>query len=258
MNPRVGIVEDAASLARTAADLVVKSAQEAVAARGRFTVALSGGSTPKALYTLLVNDARLLATMPWDKTYFFFGDERHVPPDHKDSNFGMAQAAMFGPVKTSADRIFRMKGETQPAEDAAKEYESDLRRFFQLQDGAFPVFDFMMLGMGPEGHTASLFPGTKALTETQRLVVSNWVGKVYSQRITMTAPVFDHALAVVVMAAGDEKAPVLKAVLEGPYEPDQLPIQLIRPKSGRLLYLVDKTAARMLAPEKTKEMLWQP
>jgi 6-phosphogluconolactonase len=258
MKAKIGIVDDAAALARTAAELVVKAANEAVAARGRFTVALSGGSTPKALYSLLVGDAALRAKMLWDKTYFFFGDERHVPPEHKDSNFGMARAAMFAPSQIPDDRIFRMKGEYQPAEKAAVEYEQVLRQFFQLKDGAFPVFDFMMLGMGPEGHTASLFPGTKALNETQRLVVSNWVGKVYSQRITMTAPVFDHARAVVVMAAGDEKAPALKAVFEGPYEPDQLPIQLIRPKSGELLYLIDKTAARMLAPEKTKEMLWQP
>ncbi len=246
MERKIEVVADAPALARAAADLFLASAKQAVKERGKFTVALSGGSTPKALYSLLTSDAELRAQVPWTQIYFFFGDERHVAPDHPDSNYRMANEAMLSKMNIPAAQVFRIKGEYSDAAKAAAEYEQQLREFFHLSAGQLPRFDLVMLGMGPDGHTASLFPGTKALDETKRLVTHNWVGKFYTQRVTMTAPVLNHAALVMFMAHGQDKAQPLKAVLEGPYEPAQLPSQLIRPQHGTLLWLVDKTAAALL------------
>ncbi len=246
MERQIQVVADAAALARAAADVFLASARHAVKERGRFTVALSGGSTPKALYSLLTSDAELRGQVPWAQVYFFFGDERHVPPDHADSNYRMANEAMLAKMNIPAAQVFRIKGEYDDPAKAAAEYEQSLRDFFHLSAGHLPRFDVVMLGMGPDGHTASLFPGTKALDETKRLVTSNWVGKFYTQRITMTAPVLNNAALVMFMAHGHDKAQPLKAVLEGPYEPAQLPSQLIRPQHGTLLWLVDQTAAALL------------
>jgi 6-phosphogluconolactonase len=226
----------------------IATANHAVEKKGSFTVALSGGSTPKALYSLLTSDRDLNSRVPWQKTDFFFGDERHVPPDHPDSNYRSAQEGMLSKIPVSPERVFRMKGEYKEAEKAAAEYDQVLREFFHLSEGQLPRFDLIMLGMGPDGHTASLFPGTKALNEQSRLVTSNWVGKFYTQRITMTAPVLNSAACVMFMAGGQDKAQPLKAVLEGPYEPAQLPSQLIRPTHGTLLWLVDQSAASLLDP----------
>jgi 6-phosphogluconolactonase len=157
----------------------------------------------------------------------------------------MANEAMLS--KVPAKQVFRIKGEYDDAGKAADEYEQVLRDTFKLATGQLPRFDLVLLGMGPDGHTASLFPGTKALAEKKRLVVSNWVGKFYTDRITMTAAVLNNAATVMFMAGGDDKQQPLKAVLEGPYEPEQLPSQLIQPTNGRLIWLVDQAAARMLA-----------
>jgi len=145
--------------------------------------------------------------------------------------------------------VHRIHGENPNVLEAAGEYEKELRAAFQLKTGEWPRFDLVLLGMGPEGHTASLFPGTKALKEERRLVVSNWVGKLYTDRITLTPPVLNNAARIIFMAHGAEKAPALKAVLEGPYEPDQLPAQMINPPKGRVVWLVDPSAASMLAPQ---------
>jgi len=245
----VRILADADAIAQTAAAEFVDAAREAVCAKGSFSVALSGGSTPKALYALLLNNGPLRAMMPWDKIQFFFGDERHVPPDDAESNFRMASEAMLAEAPIDSKQVHRIKGEIENAAEAAAEYERDLRVSFRLETGQLPRFDLVLLGMGPEGHTASLFPGTKALKEDQRLVVSNWVGKLYTDRITLTPLVLNNAARVVLMVHGAEKASALKAVLEGPYEPDQLPVQMIRPKQGKLLWLVDPAAASMLIPK---------
>lgn len=242
------IVSDAAALARAVADVFIATANQAMEKKGAFTVALSGGSTPKALYSLLTTDRDLNSRVPWQKIDFFFGDERHVPPDHADSNYRSAQEGMLSKVPVSPERVFRMKGEYQETEKAAAEYDQVLREFFHLSAGQLPRFDLIMLGMGPDGHTASLFPGTKALNEQNRLVTSNWVGKFYTHRITMTAPVLNNAACVMFMAGGQDKAQPLKAVLEGPYEPAQLPSQLIRPTHGTLCWLVDQSAASLLDP----------
>jgi 6-phosphogluconolactonase len=242
----VRILPDAAAIAKRAAHELVRCAEFAVRQNGAFTVALAGGSTPKALYGLLVNDPSLRSQVPWDKTQFFFGDERHVPPDHSDSNYRMASEAMLSKAPIQKEQVHRIKGEYPDTEKAALEYEQELRSSFKLAPGALPRFDLIMLGMGSEGHTLSLFPGTKALHDNGRLVMRNWVGKFYTERVTCTAPVANNAVLILFMITGADKAPALKAVLEGPHEPEQLPSQLIEPKNGRLLWLVDPTAASML------------
>jgi 6-phosphogluconolactonase len=244
----VRILADANAIAQAAAAEFVEAAREAVCLKDSFLVALSGGSTPKALYGLLLNNVVLQAMVPWSKIQFFFGDERHVPPDDAESNFRMASEAMLAKAPVESKQVHRIKGEID-ATKAAAEYERDLHVSFHLDAGQLPRFDLVLLGMGPEGHTASLFPGTKALKEARRLVVSNWVAKLYTDRITLTPPVLNNAVRVVFMVHGAEKAPALKAVLEGPYEPEQLPAQIIRPKQGKVVWLVDPTAASMLAPQ---------
>jgi 6-phosphogluconolactonase len=248
-NREVRILADANSIAQTAAAEFLEAAQQAVSEKGSFSVALAGGSTPKALYGLLATNPLLQAKVPWSKIQFFFGDERHVPPNDEESNFRMAEEAMLGKAPVDAKQVHRIKGEKRNAAQAAEEYEQDLRASFRLQAGQFPRFDLVLLGMGPEGHTASLFPGTKALKEERRLVVSNWVGKFYTDRITFTPPVLNNAARVIFMVHGEEKAPALKAVFEGPYEPEQLPAQMIQPKHGKVLWLVDPSAASMLVPK---------
>jgi len=243
----VRILPDAAAIARRTADEFIKAANAAVAARGVFTVALAGGSTPKALYGLLAEDTVLRAQVPWDKLRIFFGDERHVPPDHKDSNYNMAREAIFSKAPLKPEQIMRIKGEEADTEKAALEYEHALRAYFQLKEGQLPRFDLVLLGMGDEGHTLSLFPGTKALHPGNRLVVRNWVGKLYTERITLTAPVANQARQVIFAVTKADKALALKAVLEGPYEPEQLPSQLIQPESGKVLWLVDPDAGSKLS-----------
>jgi 6-phosphogluconolactonase len=245
MPPEIRIVSGPEALFRAAAEELVRAAEESVGAKGSFTIALSGGSTPKGLYSLLAADASLRARTPWQRIAVFWGDERHVPPEHADSNFRMAREALL--VRVPAGQVFRIKGETPDASAAAAEYEQELRAFFKLADSEFPRFDLVLLGMGPDGHTASLFPGTKALHEQRRPVMSNWVGKFFTDRITLTPPVLNNAARVMFLVQGEDKAPALKAVLEGPFEPDQLPAQLIRPSQGKLLWLVDATAANLLS-----------
>ena len=248
-NQEIRVLADANSIARTAAAEFLEAVRDAVCEKDSFTVALAGGSTPKALYELLATNPLLQAKVPWSKMQFFFGDERHVPPDNPDSNFRMANESMFGKAPVDPKQVHRIKAEKPNAAQAAEEYEQELRTSFKLQADQLPRFDLVLLGMGPEGHTASLFPGTKALNEERRLVVSNWVGKLYTDRITLTPPVLNSAARIIFMVHGKEKAPALKAVLEGPYEPDQLPAQMIKPKEGKILWLVDPAAAGMLAPQ---------
>jgi 6-phosphogluconolactonase len=247
LNREVHILADVANIARRAAQEILQSATSAVAEHGSFTLVLAGGSTPKTLYQLLVNDTALRAQLPWDKMILLFGDERHVPPDHPDSNFRMATDTMISKAPLKPEQVLRIKGEYPDAEKAALEYEQSLRKQFKLRENERPRFDVVLLGMGNEGHTLSLFPGTKALHQDHRLVVRNWVGKLYTERITMTAPVVNNASQVIFMVTGADKAPALKAVLEGPYEPEQLPSQLIQPRDGKLRWFVDTAAGGMLS-----------
>lgn len=233
--PELRILETPSELFHAAADEVINQAK---AKNGRFSIALSGGSTPKSLYSLLASEKR--NSVPWEKIYFFFGDERHVPPDHAESNYRMADEAMFSRVPVKSENIFRIHAE-QDAEQAAQNYEQSLRTFFSVRPGEFPRFDLIFLGMGPDGHTASLFPGTTALSENRRLVVANWVEKFKTFRITMTYPVLNHAACVIFLTSGADKAAMLHEVLEN--DKADLPCQKVRPVNGSLLWMVDKAAA---------------
>jgi len=247
VNREIHILADAATIAKRAAQEILQSATAAAAQRGSFSLVLAGGSTPKTLYQLLVNDAALRAQLPWDKMILLFGDERHVAPDHPDSNFRMATEAMISKAPLKSEQVLRIKGEYKDAEKAALEYEQSLRQSFKLRESEFPRFDVVLLGMGNDGHTLSLFPGTKALHQTQRLAAANWIGKLYTERITMTAPAINNAAQVIFMVTGTDKALALKGVLEGPYEPEQLPSQLIQPRNGKVQWLVDTAAGGMLS-----------
>jgi 6-phosphogluconolactonase len=227
-----------------AAEEVVHTANEAIAARGQFTIALSGGSTPKNLYNLLATNAR--TALPWDRMYFFFGDERHVPPTDPDSNYRMADEAMLSKVPVPAGNVFRFAAENADAAEVASEYEKTLRKFFQLQPDGVPRFDLILLGMGPDGHTASLFPGTAGLQEKSRLVIANWVEKLKTSRLSFTFPVLNAARCVTFLVSGTDKAAVLKTVLEENVPGEQYPAKLVHPTDGKLIWLLDVAAASAL------------
>ena len=247
MNREIRILADGAAIAKRAAQEFVQAAITAVREKGSFSAALAGGSTPKALYGLLADDPVLRSQVPWDKIYLFFGDERHVGPGHPESNFRMATEAMLAKLPLRAEQVTRIKGEYPDTEEAAREYEQALREYFKLKDGEYPRFDLVLAGMGNEGHTLSLFPGTKALHADGRIAVRNWIGKLYTERITLTALAASNAAQIIFMVTGADKAPALKAVLEGPFEPEQLPAQLLQPQNGKLLWLVDAAAGSMLS-----------
>jgi len=246
---RLLVVADQTALAKEAAERCARIAEEAVARAGRFTIALSGGSTPKLLYSLLAAEP-YSTSLPWRKTHVFWGDERAVPPGDHDSNFGMAKAALLDRVPIPADRVHRMQAERDDLDLAAREYEAEIALSFSVPTGGEPpAFDLILLGLGPDGHTASLFPHTKAVRERARWVVRNHVPTLKTDRVTLTAPILNQASMVLFLVAGADKAPALQAVLEGPADPDRLPAQLIRPRSGRLIWLVDQAAADMLTRE---------
>lgn len=249
MKTEIQIVSNADELARAAATEFVERAARAVQTRGIFSVALSGGTTPRSMYSLLAIETSLRAQVPWEHIHFFWGDERHVPPDHADSNYRMACEAMLARVPVPAANIHRIKSEYADARSAADEYEKGLREFFKLAPHELPRFDLVLLGMGPDGHTASLFPGMDALGEYARLVVVNWVEKFKAFRITMTLPVLNNAASVIFFVSGAEKAAVLRDVLEG--ERGRFPSQLIHPADGRLLWLVDAGAASLLSTSRS-------
>jgi 6-phosphogluconolactonase len=237
--PDLRILPDRTALFQAAADEFVRQANAAIRSKGRFTVALAGGSTPKGLYGLLATNPAL----PWDKMYFFFGDERHVPPDHPESNYRMAHEALLSKVPIPPGNVFRVPAENPDAGQAAQSYEQTLRQFFQTPPAGFPGFDLILLGMGPDGHTASLFPGGKALRERSRWVVADWVEKFKTDRITLTLPVLNNAAVVMFLVSGEDKAQTLKEVLEGSQSAELFPSKLIRPTDGKLIWLVDQAAA---------------
>jgi len=240
--PEVRILNTPAELFQAAAAEFAALAVQAVKTSGRFSVALSGGSTPKSLYSLLASGS--ISNIPWDKIFFFFGDERFVLPDDPESNYRMArETGLFS--KVPSDHVFRVLTEEKDADAAALNYDQTLRKFFSLQPGEFPRFDLVLLGLGPDGHTASLFPGTAALTEKSRLVVANWVEKFHSYRITFTLPVLNRATNVTFLASGPDKASILKEVLDN--ESADLPSQKVHPSDGKLVWLVDQAAASGLS-----------
>jgi 6-phosphogluconolactonase len=232
-----------------AAEEIVRAAQESVAERGRFTIALSGGSTPKNLFNLLATNAR--STLPWDRMFFFWGDERHVSPTDPDSNYRMANETMLSKIPVPAGNVFRVEAENPDASAAAEAYEKTLRRFFQLKPDEFPRFDMILLGLGPDGHTASLFPNTAALGEKSRLVVANWIEKLNAYRLSLTLPVLNAGRCVTFLVSGTDKAPVLKVVLEESVPSEQYPAKLVRPADGKLIWLIDRAAASALSAKIT-------
>jgi 6-phosphogluconolactonase len=232
-------------LFQAAAEEVLRAATHAVEERGRFTIALSGGSTPKSMYTLIAANAS--ATLPWDRMFFFFGDERHVPPDDPDSNYRMVKESLLSTAAIPPANVFRVPAENPDADAAAEMYEQTLRNFFALAPGEFPRFDLILLGIGPDGHTASLFPETAALQEKTRLVVANWVEKLNTSRITLTLPVLNHARCVAFLVSGIDKAAALHEVLEGKAPAEKYPSKLVQPSDGKLIWFVDRAAASELS-----------
>jgi 6-phosphogluconolactonase len=228
-------------LFEAAAEEVVRAANQAVSERGRFTIALSGGSTPKNLYTLLATNAR--TSLPWDRMYFFWSDERHVPPEDPESNYRMAEEAMLSKVPVAASNVFRAPTENPDAAAAAEAYEQTLKKFFAVEAGQVPRFDLILLGMGPDGHTASLFPETAALREESHLVVANWVEKLRTSRITFTLTLLNAARCVAFLVSGTDKASALHEVLECNAPGEQYPAKLIRPADGKLIWFLDRAAA---------------
>ncbi|HZQ25371.1 MAG TPA: 6-phosphogluconolactonase [Terriglobales bacterium] len=237
-------------LFQSAADEFVKQVKDAVRKNGRFTVALSGGSTPKGLFALLASEYKDL--LPWDKMYFFWGDERHVPPDHPESNYRMADEAMLSKLPHLAKNIFRVPAEKLDAAAAAREYEQTLRQFFRLQADELPNFNLIMLGMGPDGHTASLFPYSAALQEKHRLVTENWVEKFDTFRITATVPVLNNADEIMFLISGADKAMALREVLEGSGTEQQYPAKLVQPTHGTVLWFIEQSAAGELSNAASK------
>lgn len=244
----VRVYQSRLELAHAAARLFVESAREAVELRGGFTVALAGGSTPRDLYRLVADDDALRQAVSWGDAHVFWGDERHVPPTHDDSNFRMAHEALLDHVPIPPRQIYRIEAEGPDAGSVALAYEQTIRAAFCLVAGEWPRFDLVLLGMGEDGHTASIFPGSLAVHEQTRLVVAPFVEKFGSHRITMTPPVFAHAREIAVLVAGAEKAPTLRDVLEGPLVPDRHPIQGLRDSIGSVTWLVDAAAASLLTP----------
>ena len=230
----------------TAADTIMRQASAPGSSSGPYTLALSGGSTPRRLHKRLSHKPSAMSRRSWNKFHFFWGDERHVPPEHPQSNYRMARETLFASVPVPVQNIHRVLAEEPDAVIAAEKYERELRSFFNLATGQLPRLDCVLLGIGPDGHTASLFPATNALKEKRRLVVANWVEKFQTHRITMTVPVLNNAALIIFLVSGKEKAEVLKEILEGDYRPDLLPAQLIRPVHGRLLWLVDEAAGSHL------------
>jgi 6-phosphogluconolactonase len=240
---------DPAALARRAAQYFLEMAREAVEARGRARIAISGGSTPKTTFALLADSNEPWRThMPWENLDLYWVDERCVPPDHPDSNYRMTREAMLDHVPLKPEQIHRIEGELEP-EAAAARYESELRNGFRLEGAESPRFDLVALGMGPDGHTASLFPHTEAIHELGRLAVANHVPQQKdSWRVTLTWPVINHASSVFFLIAGADKAEILNEVLTGPPDVERLPSQLIWPASGILTLILDKAAAALLPP----------
>lgn len=228
---------------RGAAELFATRVAEAVSARGQARVAISGGSTPKAVFALLARE--YVDKIPWGQLQLFWVDERCVPPTDTESNFGMTKASMLDAVPLPAANVHRMEGELDP-EEAASRYEAEIRNALRLEGAETPTFDLVILGLGPDGHTASLFPHTDGLHEMARICLANHVPQKDTWRLTLTWPVITQGREVVFLIEGEEKAAVLKTVFTGTYDPEQYPAQLIRPANGRLTLLLDQAAAAEL------------
>ena len=237
---KIRVMPDLPAVAQAAAERMIEAAASAIETAGVFHVALSGGSTPKPLYELLSADGNI-ARIEWAKVHVYFADERCVPPTHSDSNFRLASDTLLDLVPIPPANIHRMKGEIEP-ETAAVEYGRMLKETFGEEGG----LDLVILGVGDDGHTASLFPGNPALHEKRHRCVAAFVAKLNAWRITLTAPFLNRSREVMVLAAGEKKANIIQQVLEGEFDPQRLPIQLIDPPEGRVSWFLDSAAAGMV------------
>lgn len=245
----IEVLPDAQAIIAAVADHFVELAAAAIKESNRFVVALAGGSTPKALYALLATPA-YAPRIDWSRVHVFWGDERCVPPTDASSNFRMASEALLNHVPVPAVNIHRLRGEDDPAAAAAA-YEAELRALFTTPTGPPALstgkrFDLVLLGMGDNGHTASLFPGLKAVRENQRWVMEEYVGEVSMWRVTMTPPIINAAAESAFVVVGKDKTTMLKRVLEGPQDPDALPAQIVVAQSGRVVWFADAAAAALL------------
>lgn len=239
---KISVFENLAEISRAAAEKFCEIGNQAIKQKQKFTVALAGGSTPKSLYQLLASE-EYRNQIDWTRTFFFFGDERNVLPTDDESNFRMANENLLQPLQIAEENIFRWQTEL---ENAAENYEQTIKEFFDLSENEFPRFDLILLGMGDDGHTASLFPFTEALTETNRIAVENRVEKLNASRLTFTFPTINNASTVIFLISGQSKAETLREVLEGEYNGEKLPSQNVKLENGILFWLIDTSSARLL------------
>src|SRR5947208_1816716 len=240
---RIAIYPDTNILSHEAAQYIVQVAQESIVTHGRFTLALSGGNTPKKLYGLL-SEEPYVGQIDWNLVEIFWSDERCVPPESEDSNYHMAQEVLLSKVPIPASQIHRVPAEEADRDAASLKYTQEMQRVFGTS--SIPNFDLIQLGMGPEGHTASLFPHQPSLHEQQRLVIPVSVPKPPPPRLTFTPPILNAARHVLFLVTGSEKADAVQAVLEGPYQPDEYPAQIVRPTNGEVTWMLDTAAAGKL------------
>ncbi len=240
---QIGIYPDINSLSHEATQFIVRLANEATVTRGRFSIALSGGSTPKVLYGLLATEP-YLDQINWSSVEIFWSDERCVPPDDAESNYAMAKEVLLSKIPIQRRQVHRMPAEKADRDAAAQEYTLEMQRVFGTN--GIPAFDLIQLGMGPEGHTASLFPHQPSLHEQQRLVMPVSVPKPPPLRLTFTPPILNAPRHVLFLVTGSEKADAVQAVLEGPYQPEEYPAQIVRPTNGEVTWMLDTAAAGKL------------
>jgi 6-phosphogluconolactonase len=243
-DPKIVVLNEPQELFVHAAEEIAHVAGEAVCTHGEFRISLSGGSTPAATFELLAT--RFQYSVDWKEVQFFWGDERCVPPDNKESNYGMADRTLLSKIELRPEQVHRMRGELPP-EEGALDYEENLRRSFSIGADELPRFDLVLLGLGDNRHTASLFPGSPEIHETKRMVVAVDVDAEPRQRLSFTPPVINHAQRVMFLVAGRNKAEAVRDVIEGPRNPDKFPAQIVAPNDGELLWFLDAAAASLLS-----------
>ena len=241
--PEIRIAHDSQAWADAAAELVHSVGREAVRANGRFLIALSGGTTPETLYRALTSPA-FADRFDWSRTNFFFSDERGVPPDDPRSNYALANKTLFVPLKITPSQVYRMAGESHDPQAAAHDYEQQLRQATNTPPSSHPTLDLVLLGLGEDGHTASLFPGSLALRDNKRLIAVTQSSKDPPTRLTMTLGVINQASVILFLVMGVGKAEIVRAILDPKTETErQLPASLVAPEKGRLIWLLDRAAA---------------
>lgn len=241
------VARDIDDLCERAAVRVARSIADRVQASGRSAIVLSGGTTPRRLYERLATGTFQQA-IPWDHVYLFWGDERCVPPDHPDSNYKMAYDTLISKIPIPKENVYRMPAERSDHVEAALEYEESLRNFFGPSGEGWPRFDIALLGIGMDGHTASLFPGSPALAEKKQWVAATYIEKLKVYRLTLTPEVFNHSTQVIFLATGEEKAQVIKELFTADHCTNRFPFQIIRPHDGELIFLLDQAAASLSLP----------